>query len=254
VDGSIAGSTTTVNDTGTLGGNGVTGAVNVASGGTLSPGASAGNLTVRDVTLVSSATFAAELGGTGAGTTYDQLDVNGTVSLGGATLTLTLIGGFTPSAGQIFFIIDNNDGDTVTGTFAGLSEGAAFTAGGHKFEITYAGGDGNDVAVRVAANDGPTNTVPGTQEIQANTATAISGLQVVDSDSAGAFITTTLSVAHGTLTVASAGAAVSGQRDRYGHAHRLGRGDQHHARCGRQRRLQGRARLLRHRHADGDDE
>ena len=60
-------------------------------------------------------------------------------------------------------------------------------------------------------NDGPTNAVPATQEIEANTSTAISGLSVTDPDSAGASITTTLSVAHGTLTVASAGgAAVSG--------------------------------------------
>jgi len=85
-------------------------------------------------------------------------------------------------------------------------------------QITVTVNDGEDnsnsaiTTVHIAGvNDGPTNGVPGTQNIEANSATAIGGLSVADPDSAGAAITTTLSVAHGTLTVASAGgAAVSG--------------------------------------------
>jgi len=60
-------------------------------------------------------------------------------------------------------------------------------------------------------NGAPVNNVPGTQAIEANTATAIVGLSVSDADAGGASITTTLSVTHGTLSVTSAGgAAVAG--------------------------------------------
>src|SRR5262249_20617694 len=37
--------------------------------------------------------------------------------------------------------------DRVAGTFAGLPEGATFVAGGQTFQISYTGGDGNDVAL-----------------------------------------------------------------------------------------------------------
>ena len=35
----------------------------------------------------------------------------------------------------------------ITGTFAGLPEGAKFTSNGRTYRITYQGGDGNDVVV-----------------------------------------------------------------------------------------------------------
>ena len=114
--------------------NGTTGAVDVASGGTLSPGASAGKLTVGSLSLVAGATLKIELGGVTAGTGYDQLDVNGTVALGGATLNLSLIGGFVPSSGANFVIIDNDGADAVSGSFAGLAEGAILTVGGTQFQ------------------------------------------------------------------------------------------------------------------------
>ena len=60
-------------------------------------------------------------------------------------------------------------------------------------------------------NDAPVNTVPGPQTVQANTLTAISGLAVADEDAGAGTLMTTLSVAHGSLTIASAGgAAVAG--------------------------------------------
>ena len=84
--------------------------------------------------------------------------------------------------------------------------------------ITVSVNDGQDssnnaiLTVHVnSLNDAPANVVPATQEIEANTSTAISGLAVTDPDAASGSMTTTLSVQHGTLTVASAGgAAVSG--------------------------------------------
>jgi autotransporter-associated beta strand protein len=142
---------TTVN-AGTLGGAGTIGALTVNSGGTLAPGASAGNLTVGNVSLVTGATFAVEIGGTNGGVNYDQLDVNGTVSLGGATLQLSFLS-FTPATGQSFVIVNNNEtADPVTGQFA---QGASIAIAGNSYSINYAGGDGNDV-VLTALNDAPT--------------------------------------------------------------------------------------------------
>ena len=103
-------------------GTGMYGVVNVNTGGTYSPGNSPGISTVAslsfDNTLVTSGapTLAIELGGTSAGTHYDQLHVAGNLSLGGA-LAVSLINGFTPVAGQAFDILDWG---SLSGTFATL--------------------------------------------------------------------------------------------------------------------------------------
>ena len=64
----------------------------------------------------------------------------------------------------------------------------------------------------LAVNDAPVNAFPGAQTVAEDTNLAITGLSISDADAGSASnITTTLSVAHGTLTVSSAGgAAVSG--------------------------------------------
>jgi hypothetical protein len=108
------------------------------------------------VTLNGTSTFAVEIGGITPGnlaSNYDQLNVTGTVSLGNATLSLTPLS-FTPSAGQTFVIINNDDTDAVTGTFNGLPNGATipnFLGSALNATITYTGGDGNDVVLTVVA-------------------------------------------------------------------------------------------------------
>ena len=63
----------------------------------------------------------------------------------------------------------------------------------------------------IAVNDAPVNTVPNALSVNEDTGLAIGGLAVNDVDAGSGTLTTTLSVAHGTLTVASAGGAgVSG--------------------------------------------
>jgi hypothetical protein len=49
--------------------------------------------------------------------------------------------------GATFTIINNDGTDAVTGTFAGLAQGATFVVGGETFQINYKGGDGNDVTL-----------------------------------------------------------------------------------------------------------
>jgi len=64
----------------------------------------------------------------------------------GASLDIVL--GFTPSFGETFDIINFTSGGTLSGTFAGLAEGATFTVGGQEFSITYQGGvSGHDVVL-----------------------------------------------------------------------------------------------------------
>src|SRR5439155_5976881 len=88
---------------------------------------------------------------------YDQLNVTGSVALStvspGVILNVTSFGGFAPAGGDTFVIIKNDSGDAVSGTFAGLPEGAVvstnFLGSGLVARITYKGGDGNDVGLTV---------------------------------------------------------------------------------------------------------
>ena len=49
--------------------------------------------------------------------------------------------------GSRFEILTNTGAAPITGTFAGLAEGAVFTQGGYQFQITYQGGTGGDSVV-----------------------------------------------------------------------------------------------------------
>ncbi len=155
VTGSLANTTVAVNNGGTLGGTGsVGGSVSAASGGTVAPGVSPGILSTGSVTLVSGSDLTMELNGATPGTGHDQLAVTGTVDLGGATLDWSVGGGYIPADNDELVIVDNDGtGDAVTGTFDSLTEGATvstdFGGTGKTARITYAGGDGNDVAIVV---------------------------------------------------------------------------------------------------------
>jgi hypothetical protein len=78
------------------------------------------------------------------------LTASGNVALGGA-LTTTLGSGFTPAQGDAFIIPDKTSPGAVAGTVDGLAEGAQFVIGGYPFQISYLGGDGNDVELRRVA-------------------------------------------------------------------------------------------------------
>ena len=106
----------------TLTGTGRTGAI--VNNGILVPGDSAGTITING-NYVQSATgaFQVQIGGSAAVSQYDQLSVNGSVTLGGS-LDVSLISGFIPGNGNSFTIIDNDGTDAVAGNFAGLPDGA----------------------------------------------------------------------------------------------------------------------------------
>jgi T5SS/PEP-CTERM-associated repeat protein len=102
---------------GTLSGRGeVTGDV-INSAGTIAPGASAGSLTVQGgFAQDAEGTLAIELGGSTAGTEYDQLAVSGPADLGG-TLEVSFLGRFRPALGDTFTILTAS---SVEGTFTTL--------------------------------------------------------------------------------------------------------------------------------------
>jgi hypothetical protein len=84
-------------------------------GGTLAPGHSAGNTNVSGIYKQQSpARLQIEIGGTAAGTSFDTLQVGGATVLSGA-LNVSLISGFTPSAGNAFQIVTANGG--ISGRF-----------------------------------------------------------------------------------------------------------------------------------------
>lgn len=86
VNGSLT-STVTVNDSGTLGGNGRIAALTANAGGIVAPGNSIGTLQVSgDVTFAPGSTYAVEL----SPTSSDQIIAGGTATISGATVSLSL--------------------------------------------------------------------------------------------------------------------------------------------------------------------
>jgi autotransporter-associated beta strand protein len=146
VDGSQAQSPIQING-GTLKGIGTVGSVSfTGASGIIAPGDSPGVLTSGNLGLGSgSGTLQVELNGTTPGSDYDQLNVQGTVNLSGISLSASL--NFASAVSNQFTIINNDGTDAVVGTFTGLPEGATLYIGGEQFQITYTGGDGNDVVL-----------------------------------------------------------------------------------------------------------
>lgn len=117
-DASAAGGFTVGSGARLSGSGSVVGPLIIASGGTLSPGASPGLLTVNgDLTLLG--TTRMEIAAAGPrGTTFDAVDLSGAIVFGG-TLDVVLLGGFTPSSGMSFDFFDWTSG--ASGTFSSLN-------------------------------------------------------------------------------------------------------------------------------------
>jgi autotransporter-associated beta strand protein len=156
VDGVIAANTTTTVESGaTISGSGSVGSLTIAAGGSLNPGNSPGTLTVNGA-YSQAGTLVAEITGLSAGTQHDQVIVNGSVSLTGS-LSVLFSGTATYAEGDMIFLLVNDGTDAISGTFAGLSQGATVTTyGGWDWIISYnansgvtpAFSGGNDIALR----------------------------------------------------------------------------------------------------------
>ena len=136
-------------DTLHIAGGSFTGSVDTGTKGlVLSLGDPAQVTITGNLTLHSTDTLDLEIDGSlTPGTSYDQLVVSGTVSLGGATLN-TAASTITGSHfGDTLTIINNTGSSAVSGTFAGSPEASYVTVNGETFQIFYDGGDGNDVVL-----------------------------------------------------------------------------------------------------------
>ena len=121
-------------DRATLGGSGIIDA-DVLVKTKLSPGnASADKLTTNNLLFESEGIYIVDLLGSEAGQ-FDQTVVNGSATLGSATLTLAMGDGYVPAVGDSFKIITTTDG--VIGEFAGLSNGDTFVVSGVAMTISY---------------------------------------------------------------------------------------------------------------------
>jgi autotransporter-associated beta strand protein len=159
--------------------------------------------TAGGVSFDAASTFRVDLNGPTAGSEYDQLNVTGAVSLGGATLDARL--NYAPDA-EALVILNNDGSDPIVGTFkdaAGnnLAEGSAVVLNGLTFRISYRGvdGTGNDVVLRrPSAPNFPPMIVDAalTPAIDEGDVATLSG-QLVDPD-LGDTITLTVSWGDGT--------------------------------------------------------
>jgi autotransporter-associated beta strand protein len=137
----------TVDSGATLAGNGtLSGGVTINSGGTLAPG-SGGTaiLTAGSLTLASGSNLDIVLNGNTAGSGYDQVSVNGAVSISGGNLDLS--GTRSAHDGTVITLINNNGGGAITGTFQGLAEGATTTFNGVIYKSSYLGGSGHSATM-----------------------------------------------------------------------------------------------------------
>lgn len=155
--------------TGTLGGSGViTGAVTIGNSigsadAILAPGNSIDSIDTGNLAFNSDGSYACELNGSLV--TSDQTNVTGTVTVNvAATLTVSLTGSLASS--QKYFIVNNDAGDPVAGTFAGLAQNAVVgNYGGTDLKISYTGDSGtsaisggNDIVLYTDATATPYDT------------------------------------------------------------------------------------------------
>ncbi len=84
---------------------------------------------------------------------YDQINVQGDVSLNGAALSVSL--GFRPAVGEKFTIVHSMA--PIVGVFSGL--GSTFQIDTNTFSIDYAGGTGDDIVLTALTSNLPSSSI-----------------------------------------------------------------------------------------------
>ncbi len=172
----VTNSPITVGGTGTLTGGGIVGTATLNSGGTFAPGLNGpGFMSVGgNLNLNSGSHLALDLNGTIGASQYDQVlvaNTGTTVTLGG-DLQLSL--GYTPAVNDVFYIIINQSGSAINGTFSNaIDQGngtGLLTIGNDTFLVSYSasfatGGlagftpnQGQDVALELISVPEPNTT------------------------------------------------------------------------------------------------
>jgi hypothetical protein len=91
-------------------------------------------------------TLAFNIGGEIQDTDYDSLIIDGDITLGG-NLEITLANGFIPNPGDVFTVLDVEDGDALSGDFVNVLDGQYLltTDGTGEFVVNYSPGTGEIV-------------------------------------------------------------------------------------------------------------
>lgn len=138
----------------------IAGSVALESGGIIAPGNSTGILTIQgngygetgEFSMATDSILAVEINGTTVGSQYDQLNVLGTVTLGG-DLQITA-GALTTGT---FYIINNDLLDPVNGLLfngaTALNHLDTFTQAGYTWQISYKADFPNDIFDTLSGND-----------------------------------------------------------------------------------------------------
>src|SRR5262249_28341800 len=143
-------------NSGTLSGTGkINGAVTVgtgtSSGAILLAGNSAtspGTLTVNNtLTFNSLSTYQCVLSRTKA--KASKATALGVTITSNVPFTFVDTGTGTLATGTVFTVINNTSANPIFGTFINLSDGSVFTSNGNNFQVSYEGGDGNDLTLTV---------------------------------------------------------------------------------------------------------
>jgi autotransporter-associated beta strand protein len=141
---------------GRLGGRGIiAGAVTIGDGSgqgaVLSPGNSAvtrGTLTVQSgLTFNPDAIYNFWLNTDN--TTADKVVALGVTIHSGAQFSFADRGGSALTPGTVFTVIDNTAATPIAGNFSNLADGSTFTSNGNNYQVSYEGGDGNDLTLAV---------------------------------------------------------------------------------------------------------
>jgi hypothetical protein len=162
-DGVVAGSLT-------VGSSSYSDSVATLTPGTLATNNPIGSMTIGTLSLNAGARFIADISGNLPGVGHDQLVVTNSVTLNNPRLILRR-SSFVPAPNTNFMVVRNDGADAVTGVFVDsngrtLPEGTVLTDSfgpGLVPRISYRGGDGNDVVIRVTTPPkvlGLTTTTP----------------------------------------------------------------------------------------------
>jgi hypothetical protein len=143
-------------DAGMLGGKGsIEGAVTIGTGAGagafLSPSIGsnppAGLTLQKPLTFKADSTYIYKLNTNNA--RADEVTVKGVTIESGAQFVFQALGNNQLTIGTVFTAINNTSANAIAGTFANLPDGLTATTGQNNLQVSYSGGDGNDLAFTV---------------------------------------------------------------------------------------------------------
>jgi autotransporter-associated beta strand protein len=138
---------------GQLGGGGIiAGAVTVGTGSgpgaILAPGKGNQNYLIIQSALTFNSDAAYLCGVNSQTVSADSVIAKG-ATLNGAHFTLRDQGGLVLPPGTVLTVIANTSANAISGTFANLADGSTLTVGSNTYQVSYSGGDGNDLTLTV---------------------------------------------------------------------------------------------------------